>query len=83
MPEAWIVARFAAMDDRTGIPPHEVDAARRVLRCGDLARLLEATTAPLTPELFATNIRNAFGLSRLRIPADPLVAEERLCSGVQ
>ncbi len=83
LPEAWIVARFAAMDDRTGIPPHEVDAARRVLRCGDIARLLEATTAPLTPELFATNIRNAFGLSRLRIPADPLVAEERLCSGVQ
>ena len=83
LPEAWIVARFASVDERGGIPLREVDAARRALRCGDLARLLEATAAPLTPELFATNIRNAFGLSMLRIPADPVVAEERLCRGVQ
>ncbi len=83
LPEAWIVARFASVDERGGIPLREVDAARRALRCGDLARLLEATAAPLTLELFVTNIRNAFGLSMLRIPADPVVAEERLCRGVQ
>jgi len=74
--DAWILARFTApspSDDAALL------AARHALECWRLPTLLERARAPLTPETFLKNIALAFRMQRLRIPADPFVAEERFC----
>lgn len=79
-PQAWRLARYAAPqpDD-----PAEVLAAREALRCGDLAELQAAVTAPLTPERFLANLAAAPRLTALDVPADPTVAQARFCQPVR
>lgn len=73
-PNAWIIARYT---DAT--PDPAVGAARAALGCGELAELQRAITAPLTPARFLRNIRDAWALTRLRLPADPVAAQARFC----
>ena len=72
----WFVARYGAPT----IPEDpQVTAARHALECGPLKGLLDAARAPLTFRQFFHNMAHAFEYTRLRIPSDPYVAEERLC----
>jgi arabinofuranosyltransferase len=79
LPWEWVVARFADPDEGRGRFPG-TPAALRALQCGELASLVRAVYGPLTPSRFAANIRDAWALSRLRIPADPVEAGKRFCS---
>lgn len=83
LPPSWLVARYADLDDpgvQPGLRDHPaVAAARRALRCGPLVELDDATRAPLTWRRALRNLRVAFSLTRLRIPADPRVAVVRFC----
>ncbi len=63
-----------------GLPaPDLVAASRAALSCGDLAELLEATTAPMTWERFWDNLIGASDRTSLRIPTDPFEAEREFC----
>lgn len=81
LPAAWTVARFATPSDRGYGPVRtgQVRAAREALRCGRLEGLLRGVTEPMSPRRFAANLRHAFANTRLRIPADPREARDRLC----
>ena len=57
----------------------EVQAGRAALRCGDLAELLAAIEAPLSLERFGRNVRLAWRLSVLRLPANTIQAQAELC----
>jgi arabinofuranosyltransferase len=90
LPDEWVVARFAAgvavdpVAPAERVPPlpalpRDVVAARAALTCSDLAELLRAVQAPLTPDRFLRNVALAWRLSTLRLPRDPLLAERELC----
>ena len=72
--EAWYDARFGAT-----ISTRKDDAARHALTCGPIPKLLEAVDAKMTPGRFFSNIFHSFGYTRLKIPADPVVAEQKFC----
>ena len=76
---AWMVALTTRPGVTAGAPPKEVAAARRALGCGDLARLLTAVEAPLTPGRFVQNALGSIGRTRLVVPRDPFDAERRFC----
>jgi hypothetical protein len=87
-PPVWFQARYPPakgmivrqqLDGALNTPPTgaELDATRRVLRSPQIARLQEAVTAPLTVRLMLSNIKDAFALSRLRIPPDPVEASRK------
>ena len=82
LPLAWFIARFG--DPRAplpeGVSAHDVDAARRALRCGALRDLDAATTARLTPARFLRNMRLAIQLRDLRFSPDPSAAAARFCA---
>jgi arabinofuranosyltransferase len=78
LPNAWVIARFAS--STTTDLDRAVVAARAALACGDLAELRSAVEAPLTLERFLKNVRQAWRLYRLRIPADPVAAQRELCT---
>jgi arabinofuranosyltransferase len=83
LPAAWFLGRFAdpasvRASRRFGANPR-IPAARAALGCGDLARLLEAVDAPLTPARFIENLGVAIDLHSLRIPADPIAARREAC----
>jgi len=83
LPAAWFLARFAdpaavGASPRFGANPR-IPAARAALGCGELARLLEAVNAPLTPARFVENLGVAVDLHSLRLPTDPLAARRELC----
>lgn len=83
LPDAWVVARFAAPEALTPAlleTASEVRAARAALGCGDLALLLQAIQAPLTPPRFVQNVRLAWRLTTFRLPAGPVAAEAALCA---
>jgi arabinofuranosyltransferase len=82
LPEAWVIARFARGDVMlpTGdFTADDIATARRALACGDARRLLDATTAPLTPGRFARNLVESFRLHSFRLPGDPAKAVRALC----
>lgn len=82
LPQAWIVARFVAEDSigmQSSIGEAEIRSARHVLSCGDVARLIEATSATMSFERFVSNLLDSVRLSGLRISADPIVAGSVLC----
>ena len=66
---------------RRASAPRNVRAARAALRCGRLAELLDAISAPLTLDRFTRNVVASVPLSRLRIPTDPERARAELCEG--
>lgn len=78
LPNEWAIARFAAADVRVE-EPARVAAARAALACGDLAELRRAVEDRLTSRRFLENMRLAWRLTRLRIPADPPAAQRELC----
>jgi arabinofuranosyltransferase len=83
-PAAWALARYGAPGVVSAVPERpataaQVAAARRALRCGAAAELLEATGAPLTWDRWWANLAGSPERTSLRIPADPLEAERRLC----
>jgi arabinofuranosyltransferase len=57
----------------------DVAAARHVLTCPAVDRLVRATREPLTLGRVVDNFRDAVRLNALRIPSDPADAEEALC----
>ena len=79
LPDAWIVARFANPEAVKGRFPAAPEAAR-ALQCGELALLLRAVGSPLSLSRFFANVRAAWPLHRLRIPADPAAARDRFCT---
>ncbi|KAA0932292.1 hypothetical protein FGF04_26345 [Streptomyces apricus] len=62
-----------------GVDREEVDAARRALRCGELAELTASARAPLTAGRFLRNITGAPHRTSFRFPNDPVRAERELC----
>jgi arabinofuranosyltransferase len=73
--DAWYDARFGAT---TGNPKDA--AARRALTCGPIPGLLDAVDAKMTPGRFLSNIWHSVSYTTLRIPADPIVAEQKWCA---
>ncbi|HEY6739724.1 MAG TPA: hypothetical protein VI076_12840, partial [Actinopolymorphaceae bacterium] len=57
----------------------QVRTAQRALACGALAERLAASRAPLTVERFWQNLTGAFTRTGVRIPVDPVAAEQRFC----
>ncbi|HEY5699466.1 MAG TPA: hypothetical protein VIT01_18320 [Acidimicrobiales bacterium] len=53
--------------------------ARAALACPAIQRLQEATSEPLTPGRFVSNLFDAVDNTRMRIPADPQDAYRRYC----
>ncbi|HEV2071421.1 MAG TPA: hypothetical protein VGR26_16660 [Acidimicrobiales bacterium] len=74
LPLVWFRARFTSPT-----ADGAEQAAARAMQCGGLKEVLDATSAPLTPARFLSNLVNAPSNTSLRIPADPLLAEQRLC----
>jgi arabinofuranosyltransferase len=76
---AWIIGEYSAAASAPGIPAADIAAARKALGCGELARLIKATTAPLTLHQFLANIADSPGLTSLSIPNNPRQAVVQLC----
>jgi arabinofuranosyltransferase len=74
---AWRQARYAQPDETDSA---DVRAARAALRCGQLAQLSEAISAPLTADRFLRNLMLAPRLTVLSIPSDPKRAYDTFCS---
>jgi arabinofuranosyltransferase len=74
--EAWYNARFGAIA-ATNSPKD--DAARRALACGPIPGLLDAVDAKMTPARFFSNIWRSVDNTTLRIPTDPVAAEQKWC----
>jgi arabinofuranosyltransferase len=72
--DAWYDARFGASASTP-----KAEAARHALTCGPVRGLLEAVDAKMTPGRFLSNIWHSVSYTRLRIPADPVVAERKWC----
>lgn len=79
LPDAWLLARYAAPTSGAA-QDREVSAARRALGCGEIHELIRAVQEPLTVERFINNMVLAPRLHTLRIPPDPTEAEARFCS---
>jgi arabinofuranosyltransferase len=77
---AWIVAEYSTAKSAPGVPATDIAAARKALGCGELARLIRATTAHLTFHQFLANIVDSPGLTTLSVPNDPRQAQAQLCS---
>lgn len=78
LPDAWVVARFGDPQAARARFP-DAPLAAQAMKCGDIALLLHAISDPLTPRRFLANIRDAWALHHLRIPADPAAAVSRFC----
>jgi len=76
---AWIIAEYSTATSAPGVSAADIAAARQALGCGELARLIKATTAPLTFRQFLANIVDSPGLTSLSIPNDPRHAKAQLC----
>lgn len=76
-PEVWAVARYSSGDRAQ--PLAGLAEARATLACAPVAELLDAVSAPLTPELFLQNLVRAPRLTFLRIPSDPVEAVRTVC----
>jgi arabinofuranosyltransferase len=71
---AWVMARTRPIEPVAGVDAQRVAAAERALACADVRELEEATSGPLTVGRALTNIGASLRLTRLRVPADPLLA---------
>ena len=83
-PSWYLLARYGSPElaerQVEGLPAVDmVAASRAALSCGDLAELVEATTAPMTWERFTDNLLGARERTSLRIPVDPFAAEQQFC----
>jgi arabinofuranosyltransferase len=83
-PSWYLLARYGSPElaerQVEGLPAVDmVAASRAALSCGDLAELVEATTAPMTWERFTDNLLGARDRTSLRVPIDPFAAERAFC----
>jgi arabinofuranosyltransferase len=80
---SWTLAGFARWPVRatgpSAPPVSKVVDAHAALACGELAEMVEAVRAPLTPARFARNLAIAWRLTRFRFPNDPTAARAALC----
>jgi arabinofuranosyltransferase len=60
-------------------PPGDIAQARIALRCGDVPKLLDAISDPMSPGRFVKNIFEAFRLHRFRFSGNPYNAAAELC----
>lgn len=67
MPWSLAVARYGATD--APLDPAAA-SARQALECGQLKELVDATTAPMTPSRFLSNLVHAPALTNLRLPSN-------------
>jgi arabinofuranosyltransferase len=74
--DAWYDARFGS--PATSTSPADI-AARHALHCGPIPGLLAAVDDKMTPGRFFSNLWHSFSYTRLRVPADPEVAEQMWC----
>ena len=73
---AWRVARYAKPRPDDSV---KVQDAREALKCGDLAKLQQAITAPMTKDRFVANVKNSYRFTVLSYPEDPTLARAQLC----
>jgi arabinofuranosyltransferase len=78
--KAWWLADYTP----DGVVPEQADpvelfAARRALRCGDIAELQHAVRDPMTPSRFFKNLTGAVRRTFMRFPKDPIDAEIKYC----
>ena len=78
MPEYYTVARWTQAN--AGEPP-ELQNARYLLACPDVAELLQATNDPMTPGRFFSNIFKSPKFSAMRLPIDPALGIPEHCTG--
>jgi arabinofuranosyltransferase len=83
LPQAWMIARFAdpnvkitAIGDAGELL---VEHARRA-QCGELKRLIEATSGPLGFTEIFRDMMWAPRVTSLRFSPDPALAEKQLCA---
>lgn len=76
-PSSWRVARYA---EPSPMDTDEDRAARAALKCKPLKTLTRGISAPLTPRLFASNVKHSVENSNLVIDHDPVVAQRQLCT---
>jgi arabinofuranosyltransferase len=72
--DAWYDVRFGA----TASNPKDA-VAKHALTCGPLPGLLEAVDAKMTPGRFFSNVWHSVGYTTLKIPSDPVAAEQKFC----
>lgn len=70
----WAVADYSGLTDT----PAEA-AAAKALECGQLAEIRTATTGPLTPGRFVSNVFHSVVFNGFRFPRDAKAAENKLC----
>jgi arabinofuranosyltransferase len=74
--DAWYDARFGA--PAANASP-AVTAARHALQCEPIRGLLAAVDEKMTPGRFFSNLWHSVSYTRLRVPADPEIAEQMWC----
>jgi arabinofuranosyltransferase len=84
LPPAWNIALYVdPAGDRLVPPvvaaPGDIRAARAALQCGDLKELVDSVSAPLTAGRFWKNVTGSVSRTQLRIPANPVEAEQKFC----
>lgn len=85
LPTAWVLAQYAdadlvaTMDETRGATRAQVRAARHALSCEPLRDLVDSTSRPMSPSRFWRNLTGALRRTTLRIPQDPVIAEQRFC----
>ncbi|NUU22032.1 MAG: hypothetical protein HOV68_11050 [Streptomycetaceae bacterium] len=84
LPPAWNIALYVDPKAYARIPANfatqqEINAARHTLECGDVKELVESVTEPMSFDRFWKNLTGAFDRTKLRIPSDPIKAEQKFC----
>lgn len=84
LPPAWNIALYVDPKAYASIPPNfatiqQINAARHTLECGDVKELLESVTEPMSLDRFWKNLTGAMDRTKLRIPSDPIKAEQKFC----
>jgi arabinofuranosyltransferase len=81
LPFLWLIADYGdpALPPVDGTPPAVVAAARHAMRCGDFAEMLASVREPMSASRFWANLVGSVQRTRLQIPSDALLAEQKFC----
>lgn len=80
LPWSWVIADFAdPAAEPFATTAEQVAAARRAMKCGELAELLASVREPMSAGRFWSNLTGSFARTRLVIPSDPIDAEKKFC----
>jgi arabinofuranosyltransferase len=75
----WVIAEYTNVKTAPEIPNVDLLDARKVLSCGAVEQLQQATQAPMGWSRFFDNLADSFKLTTLRIPDNPQTAEQEFC----